>query len=47
MSSSDSDSEDENIALLREAADTSLISDDMFNKCEFLAKTTAYYLTLI
>lgn len=35
MSSSDSDSEDENIALLREAADTTLISDAMFNKSKW------------
>lgn len=32
-SESDSDSDDERINLLREAADTTFISDEMFNRC--------------
>lgn len=35
-SSSSSDSEDENIALLRQAVDTNFISDDLFSAREFI-----------
>lgn len=43
MSSSDSsdiDSENRNKVLLREAADTSLLSDDIFNKCKYSSQNT-------